>query len=208
MNNYLNQKKELQSWGIECFDEVPSEFIAFLKKGMDKNNPKNHELAGHIKQEYTYPTWPIEFETWLIDQIFTSVKLQHIISQVNVLTDDLPFCLKNLWVNIQKKHEFNPLHNHSGVFSFIIPLNIPYDLKKEDKHFPQTSFKHPCTSKLSFIVHNSLGAPSTLEVNVDKSFENKMLMFSSKLLHQVYPFYTSNGERITVSGNISLKVNK
>ena len=40
---------------------------------------------------------------------------------------------------------------------------------------------------------------------VDKTWEGMMLMFPSKLHHSVYPFYTSDEKRISVSGNISIK---
>ena len=38
--------------------------------------------------------------------------------------------------------------------------------------------------------------------------EGKMLFFSSKYHHCVYPFYLSDEERISVSGNIGLKLKK
>ena len=40
---------------------------------------------------------------------------------------------------------------------------------------------------------------------VDKSWEGKGFFFSSDRIHTVYPFYSSNEERITVSGNIYFK---
>ena len=43
-------------------------------------------------------------------------------------------------------------------------------------------------------------------IDVDKSFEGKMLVFPSKLQHLVYPFYTSDEHRITVSGNVNFWV--
>ena len=33
--------------------------------------------------------------------------------------------LNSLWVNFQKKHEFNPMHDHGGVYSFVIWMQIP-----------------------------------------------------------------------------------
>ena len=32
----------------------------------------------------------------------------------------------------------------------------------------------------------------------------KMILFPSKIYHQVYPFYTSDEYRISISGNVSL----
>ena len=42
-------------------------------------------------------------------------------------------------------------------------------------------------------------------IPVDKSFEGKMIMFPASQYHAVYPFYTSDEERITVSGNLKFK---
>ena len=44
---------------------------------------------------------------------------------------NLNFELDKLWVNFQKKHEFNPIHNHFGAFSFACWINIPYNLDDE-----------------------------------------------------------------------------
>ena len=53
---------------------------------------------------------------------------------------------------------------------------------------------------------NQLGRIFDLPVHVDKSYEGKMLMFPSFVQHGVYPFYTSDDYRITVSGNVSVNV--
>jgi hypothetical protein len=100
-----------------------------------------------------------------------------------------------------KKYEFNPIHTHSGIFSFIIFLQIPYDLSKEDKVFPSVN-NHKLTSRLVFLVDDKYNRNTNLSLDVDKSFENTMLIFPAKTPHLVYPFYTSKNERITVSGNI------
>ena len=208
MTNWEKQKQELQHWGIQCFDNIPTQFISFLKENINYQNAVNTELAGHMKEEYGYSNWPPEFEKWLIEQSFVRKSLTDYADNLQVLTDNVPFVLQKLWINLQKKYEFNPIHNHGGVFSFIIPLNIPYKLEDEDNYFPKNSFAQHCTSRLMFLVHETLGKAMTIEVNMDKSFENKMMMFPAKLQHQVYPFYTSDEHRITVSGNISLYTGK
>ena len=40
---------------------------------------------------------------------------------------------------------------------------------------------------------------------LDKKFEGTMLFFPSWLQHQVYPFYTSDEKRVSLSGNIIIK---
>ena len=52
---------------------------------------------------------------------------------------DSQLVLDKFWVNYQYKTEFNPYHDHSGVYSFAIWLKIPYDW--EDQHkLPQFSY--------------------------------------------------------------------
>ena len=41
-------------------------------------------------------------------------------------------------------------------------------------------------------------------IEVDKSYEGVCCFFPSKLKHMVYPFYTSERKRVSISGNISL----
>ena len=37
---------------------------------------------------------------------------------------------------------------------------------------------------------------------VDKDMEGEIIVFDSKLLHVVYPFYTSNDYRMSLAGNV------
>ena len=49
---------------------------------------------------------------------------------------------------------------------------------------------------------SSLVNIATEDLTYSGFFENKMLIFPANFKHEVYPFYTSDEERITVSGNI------
>ena len=61
------------------------------------------------------------------------------------------------------------------------------------------------TSQFAFLNISYDGTIRCDGIEVDKSFEGKIIMFPAKQLHMVFPFYTSKGYRITVSGNIRLK---
>jgi hypothetical protein len=41
--------------------------------------------------------------------------------------------LVSSWVNFQKENEFNPLHIHDGIFSFIVFIKIPYSYEEQKK---------------------------------------------------------------------------
>tara|TARA_R110002073_G_scaffold99479_1_gene227237 strand:- start:571 stop:1179 length:609 start_codon:yes stop_codon:yes gene_type:complete len=199
MNNWFNTKQSFENNGILTIDEVPTNVSEWLLNNIP-DRKFNDGLAGQINEEYGYDTRPQFIDEFILKKIENPI-IQYHLSKVKIIKEP-KLALQNLWINLQKKHEFNPLHNHTGILSFIIFLKVPYNLDDEMKVFPQASCE-PMASKLSFIVFDSLGEISELNVPVDKSFENRMIMFPAKLQHLVYPFYTSDDYRITCSGNIS-----
>ena len=199
MNNWFNTKQSFENNGILSIDEVPTNVSEWLLNNIP-DRKFNDGLAGQINEEYGYDTRPQFIDEFILKKIENPI-IQYHLGKVKIIKEP-KLALQNLWINLQKKHEFNPLHNHTAILSFIIFLKVPYNLDDEMKVFPQASCE-PMASKLSFIVFDSLGEISELNVPVDKSFENRMIMFPAKLQHLVYPFYTSDDYRITCSGNIS-----
>jgi len=115
------------------------------------------------------------------------------------------FNLESLWVNFQKKHEFNPPHDHSGVFSFVIWMQIPTSFA-EQKKLPICAESNADNhiSNFAFSYTNTLGKVSTFAYNMEKEAEGYMVMFPSQMIHQVFPFYENDGERISISGNVNI----
>jgi len=116
--------------------------------------------------------------------------------------------LESLWVNFQRKHEFNPPHDHSGVYSFVIWMQIPTSYE-EQKKLPICAESNADNhiSNFAFSYTNTLGKVSTFAYNMEKEAEGYMVMFPSQMLHQVFPFYENDGERISISGNIDITRN-
>ena len=185
----------------DLFQEITGD-IADLSKNSE---PYNDRLIGHIQEEYS------------LDHSIEKVS-SFVIALANAWTESNPghlngiqdnqqeFYIEGMWVNKQRKYEFNPIHNHSGDLSFVIWMNIPYNLADEENYFPlvskgQTSY----TSKFCFVYTDTLGKIKQLPVPVDKSFEGTIVMFPASLHHTVYPFYTSDDYRISISGNIKRK---
>ena len=116
------------------------------------------------------------------------------------------FTLETLWVNYQKQHEFNPLHFHTGLYSFVIFMKIPTHWKEQHALPFSASSNNPTASDFSFVWSEK----GTEEVS-KRSFtlcpedEGRILFFPASLHHMVYPFYGTEEERITISGNISLQ---
>ena len=112
--------------------------------------------------------------------------------------------LTDLWVNFQKKGEFQPIHNHSGIFSFVIWMDIPYHYKDEAKlPFAKSNDHIPPGGNFSF----AFSGGTTREVKdymipMSPEMNGYCCFFPSDLSHEVYPFYTSDKDRISISGNI------
>jgi len=100
--------------------------------------------------------------------------------------------IENIWVNYMKPNEYNPIHNHTGVFSWVWYLDIPEEIRQEHKQQNSNSATRGLISFLS-----STGDPHIM-FNPKTS---DIFIFNSKHEHQVYPFYSDN-TRISMAGNV------
>ena len=111
--------------------------------------------------------------------------------------------LSDFWVNFQNKHEYNPLHNHSGIVSFVVWMKIPTHW--EDQHALPISANSntPSASDFQFTYSDILGNHQDFHVAMSGYQEGWIIVFPSQLRHQVYPFFECDEQRISISGNIS-----
>lgn len=206
MTHWEQDKIDLNNIGVATFDEVDTNILDYLKtqiKNKKKLESANTVLAGHIKDEYHIKVTN-NYSNYICHCIGVHPITKNFLKKIDILSKDSPIILDKSWINFQKKHEFNPLHDHRGIFSFIIFMQIPYKIEEEFKLYPNATSKH--TSCLCFIYSNTENCVVDTICSVDESYLYKMLIFPSKLRHLVYPFYTSNKERITVSGNVKFWV--
>ena len=114
--------------------------------------------------------------------------------------------LNSLWVNFQKKHEFNPMHDHGGVYSFVIWMQIPTSYEEQRKlPICAESNADGNISNFAFTFTNTLGRICQFVYNMEKDAEGYMVIFPSELKHEVFPFYENDGERISISGNVDIQ---
>ena len=113
--------------------------------------------------------------------------------------------LNDAWINFQKKYEFNPFHIHSGVFSFVIWLEIPYTIEEEklSPHARNSVPSAPSPGTFMFYFTKPDGAIGLVNIPADEKYRNHALLFPSSMPHSVNPFYTSDKHRISVSGNFT-----
>ena len=173
-----------------------------------KENPKSHntELAGNIFSSLVLN----DTDNWffqnvcipLIAEYRGTFKKSTAFNSRAISKNDPPYGLDQLWVNFQKQHEFNPMHNHSGIYSFVVFMKIP-TVWKEQCEIPFVKESNsPKASAFEFVYIDIMGNISQYTYCLDSSFEGIMLFFPAEMMHQVYPFYNCEEERITISGNI------
>ena len=122
-----------------------------------------------------------------------------------------PYRLTGFWVNYQKQHEFIALHNHGGVYSFVIWMKIPTHFSQQRKNpiaaHPAGQFD-ASISNFKFEYINILGELTGHLYEMGPEREGTLLFFPAKLNHIVYPFYNCDETRISVSGNVALNTSK
>ena len=177
-----------------------------IKKNFHSASPANSYLIGNIEKEFLMVKSKDHLEKLVLPLIDHHIKNYDYLDRIaKNFPAHTQMCLQNAWVNFQSKHEFNPCHDHDGIFSFVIWTHIPYDMATEKNNAPGKDSRHNLAGAFEFLYTNTLGEIFTHSIHVDKSVENVLILFPSKLRHCVYPFYTSDDYRISVSGNFILK---
>jgi len=115
------------------------------------------------------------------------------LSDIKVSTQNVSLGYDIPWINLQKQHEFVPIHLHTGIFSYTIWMKIPYDSTKEEY-----------SGNFQFIYVDVTGASRSEIIKLSKEDEGTIIMFPAKLNHIVWPFYNNKDTRISISGNIML----
>lgn len=171
-------------------------------------NESNDSLGGHIEREYELSPESHNYLGTLITPFIEGYREIHpgCEERYGILTKPLPYTLQSSWCNIQRKYEFNPVHNHSGVYSFVIWLKIPYSIEDENNLPWCRKANMKCAGHFEIFFQDTSGGLRSQRIPADKTFENHIIFFPSWMYHCVYPFYTSDDYRISISGNISLKV--
>ena len=119
-----------------------------------------------------------------------------------------PYYLRSWWVNYQKQGEFNPLHDHGGVYSFVIWMKIPTKHDEQNKNPISLKSNSDLISTFQFHFSNILGQITAHSYKMNPEVEGTMLFFPSKLQHCVYPFFNCDEDRISISGNIGVNTTK
>lgn len=175
-----------------------------IQKDFSKADSASDYLSGLVDHEYNlYESrshidnliQPLCYE---YDSIFNLSQKNYTILDQGKWTIEL----KELWVNYQKKHEFQSTHKHSGIFSFVIWVKIPFNVDEEISRYTEASKD---VSQFGFSYNNTLGAQERLNLNLSNKDEGMLAVFPAQMPHYVFPFFSSNEYRITIAGNYGVK---
>ena len=184
------------------FDLFPvKQEIEKMQTNFSVATPFNHRLAGNIKKEYELCNCRNHVQNLLIPYVQSYIETNNFVQKYNLSEKDYNIELSSLWVNFQQKYEFNPFHTHTGILSFVIWIDIPYTFEDEINAAPGEGLAKESAGSFVFYYTDSLGQITEKRLNSDILENNTVLLFPAKMPHAVYPFYSSNNYRITVSGN-------
>jgi len=177
-------------------------------KQIDGNTPAE-DISKSEFIETTYK-WDWFYETvlkQLTEHLYYKEWINFYKETVSKFMPPSEFYLKNLWVNYQKQHDFNPPHEHEGMFSFVIFMKIPTHWKEQHElSLMCNTFRTiPAASDFQFLLGYPNGRIDPIYIPLSPEDEGRMLFFPAWLQHQVFPFYGTEEKRITLSGNIQLK---
>lgn len=179
--------------------------VNHISKSFRSATPYNHSLAGNIEHEYELKECVSDVFDIVDPFVEAMNEIFHHDKDYQLMDKACPYMMQSLWVNFQKRYEFNPAHHHSGVYSFVIWLKVPYKIEDEIDRASSRNARMRCPAHFQFSYTDSLGQISQELIPVDETYENVLCIFPSRMIHQVYPFYTAEDYRISIAGNIGLK---
>lgn len=187
--------------------------INFIKNNFNNALKFNDKLAGNIEKEYKLKSSHAYIESLLLPLVQSYINVNDYKTYLKIMqksysdskNEIIDIKLINAWVNFQNKFEFNPIHNHSGFLSFVIWIDIPFLINNELKQPHSQNSNAKVAGNFSFIYNDILGNVRHFPIAADKNYNNGFLLFPAELQHAVYPFFTSDEQRISVSGNFGAK---
>tara|TARA_R100001224_G_C3991703_1_gene139501 strand:- start:283 stop:903 length:621 start_codon:yes stop_codon:yes gene_type:complete len=104
------------------------------------------------------------------------------------------------WVNYMTKFESNPIHTHDEDMSFVIFTQIPKELKQQWNDTVSSGTKPGSLNFMISLTNNK----TSINQHTFQPNEGDFYIFPADLNHFVNHFET-NGERVSVSGNLKIK---
>lgn len=191
MINYL----ELPNFGV-LETKLDQEYVDLLLSYVDISNPKTNETMWTIYDDTQ------KFENNVLVPAINSYieKWGYPCHLSTTHFHELKF--NRFWARVSEYNHYQSIHNHHGVFSFVVWLKIPSDWKDEQEDIKQFYYPHATDFILSYT--DTIGNIKTKNYKLCPDMEGTMIVFPSQMNHSVMPGSLNNGVRISVAGDISI----
>ena len=191
-------------WGpFVCKLQVEQEMVDILlekgKESREKNLDHRSKLAGMIDNEYyyeDYEDWFVPRFTKYIDTYIDGVEEYH---NNAFKSPPISWNLTTPWINYQKANEYNPPHHHDGDLSFVVYLQVPDEIKKENEKM-QGVHNNTGPGMINFD-YGIVELPFSISTYFELPEVRDLYIFPAWLTHHVFAF-KADVERISVSANI------
>ena len=175
----------------------------------NKKENNNKRLAGNIHASYLL----MDRGDWVFSNTISPLLTRYHEEFYNIgekipLNAKHDYYMNQWWVNYQKQCEFNPSHDHGGVYSFVIWMKIPTCWEDQRKLSISRNSNNQSISNFEFNYLDICGNSFSWQYRMDPTWERTMVLFPGKLRHQVYPFYNCDEDRISISGNLLLNTHR
>ena len=199
-------------WVQAKLDKIHIDYLwKIIEEGKQNKLSFKSELAGHLSNSFEVE----DTNDWffnnvlheLISAFYNSNGGAHPKNSIeSAFRSNFIVRLEKFWVNYQYKHEFNPPHNHSGLYAFVVWMKIPYSSKEQKKLKFLDGLKDvdKKAGDFEFVYTNLLGDISNYRYPMSPELEGTIILFPAQFMHCVYPFYDCDEPRISLSGNLMI----
>jgi len=186
-------------------DELRDSLLNAGREARDKDRDYREYLAGNM-----YNGGSFEYDDSYTEEIYPQL-LKYLFMWFDFMVhhygekrinfapggSDIDIGISSLWINFQRMFDHNPPHQHSGIVSFVIYLDVPPEI-----FTVQAKSNVQDAGHIVFKYGESISPLSVSMWNVVPE-NNLILLFPATLDHMVHPFWVDK-ERISVSGNFNL----
>tara|TARA_B100001248_G_scaffold154064_1_gene115932 strand:+ start:65 stop:715 length:651 start_codon:yes stop_codon:yes gene_type:complete len=198
-------------WVQSKLDKIHIDYLwKIIEEGKKKNLSFKGELAGHVSNSFEITDTNDWFSKNVLYKLITAFYdyngNRHPKYECDFRNNYI-IELDKFWANYQYKHEFNPPHNHSGIYAFVIWMKIPYTSEDQKKLKFLNGMKDvdKKAGEFEFLYTNLLGdITSTIPFPMNPELEGTILLFPAQFMHSVNPFYDCDEPRISLSGNLTV----
>tara|TARA_R100000734_G_C3269615_1_gene65914 strand:+ start:79 stop:711 length:633 start_codon:yes stop_codon:yes gene_type:complete len=199
MNTELNMR--WLNWGpfVGRFKLEDSIIKRLHKDGKKELRSYHKSLAGHVKRQVHFNEDTTAWFYKCFQKYFDAYRQGHL-EYHGLAKRDIKLTYDSLWINFMQAGDFNPLHTHGGDYSFVIFIDIPKVLKKEQDSFEGTSM---VPGSLAF-EYGTQARPNWASTGHWITPQNgDFFIFPALLQHWVVP-YKTKCTRVSVSGNLTI----